>query len=608
MDRLNKTMLKQTAAAAVYSALILAGHGWAQPAAKPVAGPVAIMKSAEIKAGMKGTAWTVFEGMEPEAVPVEIIGLWKNAWGPKQDVILAKLGGKAARTNVAGGMSGSPVYVDGKLIGAVALRISVFSPDAICGITPIEHMLEINEIDSTTPPSPKTPQSATARAELSVPESILGSGPRMVAIETPLTFSGFHQQSLDAFSPVFRQMGIQAVMGGAAGNSTGSAPAPGWQKALAPGDAIAGVLVAGDLNITGLGTVTYNDGRRVLGFGHSFFNLGPVSMPMSKGEVLMVLSSQLQPNKFANATEIAGALRQDRHSGIMGILGEQAETIPVTLEVDTPKLKQTLNFDVFIHPKWTPFLMTMTLYNSLQGLNDAAADEATYMIEGEVEMPGLDALKVKQMAVTGTGPMPAPMAVAVWWGDRFNRLFQNPENAPSIKGVKAKLKMAGERKLSIIEGAWLDASEVEPGGTLTGKVALRRWRGERVVKDFKIQVPATLAAGDHRLLVSDGDTLNRTQAMAAMVNRNRLELAEVVSLMNQEKGNDNIYVSFLQSRPTVYAGDKQLGGLPPSVLNAMQAGRTARPVTAGAETVNVAALLKSDEIVSGNLALRFKVK
>lgn len=608
MDRLKQMMQNQAAALAVLSVIAAADLAWAQPMAKPVAGPVAVMKSAEIKPGMKGTAWTVFEGTEPEAVPVEIIGLWKNAWGPKQDVILAKLGGKAARTNVAGGMSGSPVYVDGKLIGAVALRISVFSPDAICGITPIEHMLEINEIDSTTPPSPKTPQSASARAELAVPESLLGTGPRMVAIDTPLTFSGFHQQTLDAFGPVFRQMGIQAVMGGAAGNSSGSTPAPGWQKALAPGDAIAGVLVSGDLNITGLGTVTYNDGRRVLGFGHSFFNLGPVSMPMAKGEVLMVLSSQFQPNKFANATEIAGALRQDRHSGIMGVLGERAETIPVTLEVETPKLKQTLRFDTFVHPKWTPFLMTLTVFNSLQGINDAAADEATYMLEGEAEMEGMSPLKVKQMAVTGDGPMPAPMAVAVWWGDRFNRMFQNPESAPRIKSVKAKLKMTGERRLSIIEGAWLNESEVEPGGTLTGKVALRRWRGERVVRDFQIQVPATLPAGDHRLLVSDGDTLNRTQAMAAMVNRNSLQLAEVVSIMNQEKGNDNIYVSFLETRPTVYAGDRQLGGLPPSVMNAMQAGRTARPVTAASETVNVGTLLKSDEIVSGNLALSFKVK
>ena len=201
------------------------------------------------------------------AVPVEIIGLWKNAWGPKQDVILAKLGGKAARTNVAGGMSGSPVYIDGKLAGAIALRISVFSPDAICGITPIEHMLEINELDATKPAAPKAPQSTPTRAELTVPANFLSASPRLVAIETPLSFSGFHQQTLDAFGPVFSQMGIQAVMGGAAGSAVGSKPARGWETALRPGDAISGMLVSGDLNITGLGTVTYNDGRRVLGSG-----------------------------------------------------------------------------------------------------------------------------------------------------------------------------------------------------------------------------------------------------------------------------------------------------------------------------------------------------
>ena len=123
--------------------LVILGAAEIEP---PKAGKVEILKSSEFKPGMKATAWTVFEGSKPEAVPVEIVGLWKNAWGPKQDIILAKMGGKALRTGVAGGMSGSPVYVDGKLIGAVALRISVFSPDAICGITPIELMLEINDL------------------------------------------------------------------------------------------------------------------------------------------------------------------------------------------------------------------------------------------------------------------------------------------------------------------------------------------------------------------------------------------------------------------------------------------------------------------------------
>ena len=130
----------------------------------PKSGKVEIIRSSELRPGMKGVAWTVFQGTEPEPVPVEIIGLWKNQWGPKQDIILAKLGGKAERTNVAGGMSGSPVYIDGKLAGAIALRLSVFSPDAICGITPIELMLEINDTDQSRPLEARTPDKAAGDA------------------------------------------------------------------------------------------------------------------------------------------------------------------------------------------------------------------------------------------------------------------------------------------------------------------------------------------------------------------------------------------------------------------------------------------------------------
>src|SRR5438270_8801124 len=171
----------------------------------PKAGKVEILKSSELRPGMKGVAWTVFQGTQPEPIPVEILGLWKNQWGPKQDIILAKLGGKAQRTNVAGGMSGSPVYIDGKLVGAIALRLSIFSPDAICGITPIELMLEVNQFDQSRPSEARTPDKALPRASVMLPPGMLsqvvsaggsGSLPQsqvMIPIETPLNFSGFQQ-------------------------------------------------------------------------------------------------------------------------------------------------------------------------------------------------------------------------------------------------------------------------------------------------------------------------------------------------------------------------------------------------------------------------------
>ena len=592
---------------------------------RPKAGPVAILKSSEIRPGMRGTAWTVFQGSAPEAIPVEIIGNWKNAWGPKQDIILAKLGGKAARTNVAGGMSGSPVYVDGKLIGAIALRISVFSPDAICGITPIEYMLEIKDIDQSRPADARVPSQARARVELPVPGDLLAQvvsagssarfpqNPVMVPIETPLTFSGFHEGVLQEFRPFLEQMGVAAVMGGAAGSANSGIPAPGWQTALQPGDAIAGVLVSGDMNITGLGTVTYNDGKRVLGFGHSFFNLGPVSMPMAKGEVLTVLSSAFQPNKFANATDIVGALNQDRHSGIMGELGNAADMIPVSVSIrsfaDASAVRQQkeFKFNVFVQQKWTPFLMMMTVFNTLQGLNDFA-EETTYRMSGMVELDGGKKLQLNTMLAANEMPVPPALQLAGWWGDRFNRLYGNPTGIPKLRRVNAVIDLLPERRTASIESAWLNLSEAAPGDTLSGRLFLRPYRGERIARDFTIKVPGNLPRGEYRLLVSDANTLNRVQAMAGAMNRS-IDIDQTVSLLNQERSNNKVYLSIIEQRPTVYYDDKTLAALPSSVLNVLQAGRgSGRSMVAAPETAKEQQSLAFEQVISGSTALRFSVK
>ena len=592
----------------------------------PKTGPVRIMKTSEVKPGMQAIAWTVFAGSEPEAVPVEIVGLWKNAWGPKQDVIIGKMGGKAQRTNVAGGMSGSPVYVDGKLIGAVALRLSVFSPDAICGITPIELMLEINELDQSRPSDARTPDKAAARAQVAVPGDLLaqavaaGASPNLLRqallltpIETPLTFAGFNENVLREFGPMLQQLGVSAVQGGAGSAIYATKPAADWKDSLQPGGVVAGVLVSGDMSVTGLGTVTYNDGKRVLAFGHPFFNLGPVNMPMSKGEVLMVLSSTYQPNKLANATAIVGELTQDRHSGIMGILGQQSEMIPVNVNVRSfgissaaPSEKQ-FRFNVFVNQKWTPYLMMVTLFNTVSGVNEFM-DEATYRLTGKVEMDGQPNLSLTTMQASGDMPMPAPMALAGWWGDKFNRLFLNSVKTPKLKSVSVTVDLLPERRVASIENAWVSSSEVRPGGDMPVKVFLRPYRGERIEREFSIHIPVGLAKGDHRILLSDAETANRMQNMAGFMNR-YIDLPQTVSLINQERSNNKLYVSLLQSSPTAYYDDKTMPSLPASVLNVMQAGRASnRPVITSPESATQQAAIPFDYVVSGSYSLKITVK
>ncbi len=593
----------------------------------PKIGKVDIFKTSDLRPGMKGTAWTVFSGTEPDPVPVEIIGLWKNAWGPKQDIILAKMGGKALRTNVAGGMSGSPVYIDGKLVGAVALRLSVFSPDAICGITPAELMLEIEDFDQSRPSDARTPDKVAMRDQVAVPGDLLTQAvaagaepglpqqaPLMVPIETPLTFSGFNESVLREFGPLFQRMGVTAVQGGGATSTTDTAkPAAGWQDALRPGDPVAGVLVSGDMSITGLGTVTYNDGRRVLAFGHPFFNLGPVDMPMSKGEILMTLASQFQPNKFANATEIVGALHQDRHSGVLGILGQESDMIPVTVKVrsfgenNAERSEKNFRFSVFVQQKWTPYLMMITLFNSISELNEFR-DEATYRLSGDVELKGGPNLSLSTMQASGEMPMPAPMILAGWWGDKFNRLYLNAVNPPNIRRVSVTVDLLPERRVASIENAWVATPEVRAGDSVPVKVFLRPYRGEKIERDFQIKIPLSLAKGEHRIVLSDADTLNRMQSMAGMMNH-YIDLSQTVSLINQERSNNKLYVSLLEASPTAYYDDKTLPSLPASVLNVMQAGRASnRSLVTTADSASEQMALPFDYVITGSYSLKITVK
>lgn len=575
----------------------------------PKAGKVETFPLDQVKPGMKATAWTVFEGSEVEPVPIEIIGTWKNAWGPKQDIILAKMFGKALRTGVAGGMSGSPVYIDGKLVGAVSLRISVFSPDAICGITPIDLMLELNQFDSSKPADAKTPQSVAGNRQVAVPENVL-SGALMQPIETPLTFSGFHEATLRSFGATMQQMGLRPVMGGAAGANYETKPAKDWKTSLQPGQPIVGVLVSGDMNISGLGTVTYNDGSKVLGFGHPFFNMGPVDMPMAKGDILTVLSSTFQPNKVGNATEIVGALRQDRHSGIQGLLGEQADTIPVTVKVRSlgaTTSERDYRFNVFVNQKWTPFLMTMTLFNAISGANEFS-DETTYKLSGKVELDGLPALNLSSMATVSDNPLPPAIAMASWWGDKFNRLYGNTLDNPKLKGVSATIDLIPERRAATIESAWIGKTEVDPGDEIDLKVFVQPYRGERLSRSIKVKIPNGLSKGDHRIVLADADTLNRAPMIAGGANR-FLELAQAVSLINQEKANTQLYAVITSMKPTVFLDDKSLTSLPASVMNVLQAGRApTRPMLTLMESYTEAAAIPFDYVVTGNYSLRFTVR
>src|SRR5438094_5054174 len=287
----------------------------------------------KIHTGMRGVAYTVFEGTKPEPMDVEVLGILKNANGPKGDIILVRLSGeKAEYTGVVAGMSGSPVYLNGKLAGALAFRIGEFSKEPIAGVTPIAEMLEINAMD-------RTPGSSTVNAKAGVIAPSKTSGPGvsenpstqlsngfanyLKPIETPLAFSGFSQEAMERFAPQFAKAGIVPVMGvGSVSNSKQPEP-------LEPGSAVSAILVRGDMDIAATCTVTYMDAEHLLACGHPLLQFGMVDLPMTKAQVLATLPSPLNAFKIVNATEAVGTFVQDRHTGIMGEFGKKPDLIPV---------------------------------------------------------------------------------------------------------------------------------------------------------------------------------------------------------------------------------------------------------------------------------------
>jgi hypothetical protein len=591
----------------------------------PKAGPVQFLPEVALKPGMKGVAWTVFQGSKPEPVPVEIIGVWENAWGPKQDIIVAKLTGPAQRTNVAGGMSGSPVYIDGKLVGAISLRLSVFSPDAICGITPIHLMLEVNDFDKTRPADSRTPDKIQqATASLQMPGELLsrvmsrGASDRlpetamMTPIATPITISGFTDDAVKQFAPIFSQLGLTASQGGAGGALDSAKPAADWATSLQPGEGVAAVLVSGDMTMTGGGTVTYNDGKRILAFGHSMFNLGPVDMPIAKENIIMTLASSYQPTKMGNASEVVGALRQDRHSGIQGELGATAQMIPVTMNVcsrnadNSVRKAQDFHFNVFVDQKWTPYLMMATLFNSLSNLNDFS-DEATYRLHGELQVEGQHRIELTTMQAPAETPVPTPMLLAGWWGDKFNRLFVNSSKMPKLNAVNVTVDLIPARRIAQIESAWIADNKVTAGTEVPVKVFLKPYRGDRIERTVNVKIPAGVSRGDHQILFSDAETLSRFQNIASSLNRIE-DIPQTVAMLNDVRSNNRLYVSLIESQPTVYSDEKVLPSLPASVLNVMQSGRaTNHQFVSSPESAHEQTSVPFDVVVTGNYSLKVYV-
>jgi len=565
----------------------------------------------DIHPGMHGVAYTVFQGVKPESMDVEVLGVLRNVNGPKGSIILIRLhGAKVEYTGVVAGMSGSPVYIDGKLAGALAFRIGEFSKEPIAGVTPIADMLEINALDK----SPSEEASAAKPSVAAVTGKTAAPGdsrtlPRttqdftnyLKPIETPLVFTGFSEETVKLFAPMFASAGIVPVMG------AGSVTEAKQPEPLEAGSAVSAVLVRGDLDIAATCTVTYIDPQRLLACGHPLLQFGSVDLPMNKAEVLATLPSPLNAFKIVNTTERAGVFVQDRHTGILGVFGKQPEMIPVTLSIRGSGITKQFHYEVLNNPRLSPVAIMATVFNALHGVN-AYGEEITYRLNGSIDVKGFPEVGLRNMFAPAENGQPAAMAAALSLGERFGRIYDNPYSAPAVNSVKLDFDLVRERRWARLESARTDVTEVRPGDEIIVETVLAPYRGERVVRQIPVKIPTSASKGNLRILVSDGDTLDRVNRTNPAFGR-KLDLASTIALLNKEHANNRLYVSLLEADPEARVADKVMPTLPISVMNIMDGMRgNQEMIVSGESNVDETATPSLDYVVSGAQLLTVTVK
>jgi len=577
----------------------------------------AIFPLSQVQPGMKCVVYTIFTGDQIEKVDLVVLGVLHNAIGPKQDIILVQLlGEKVEHTGVVAGMSGSPVYYDGKLVGALSLKLGVFTKEAIGGVTPIENMLDVGKAPelpanlsasaaAVSAPTTNTGNTFSA-SRIPLPENFAhqtsaGSGQFLVPIETPLISTGLYPETIAQFSKQLSGWGMTMMAGGTAAATPEDAQ-------LKPGDMVGVELIRGDLSITPGCTVTTVDHGKILACGHPIFSFGNVSMPLARAHVVTTLASAMASTKIITTGGTIGTLTQDRVTAIAGHLGEGPPMIPVDVTLVSGDAQKQFHFEVIESPQLTPVLVAVATYNGIVG-NTAYGEGSTLQLDGEIAIQGHTTVTLKDLFAPTDMPVPGGFFVATGVQSIFAQIYSNPYEIPHVAGIHLRVTALPERRAATIDDAWVEANEVRPGQTVNVKVQLRSYRGPAFVREFPITIPIQAARGPLQLVISDAETANRTvQSLTASSQGQLPGLEELIKLMNRTHQNDRLFATLLQPTPTLMVEDKVMPNAPASAINVLDqrqspgGARLLYQSTAGEWSVEM------HQVISGERTLTITVK
>jgi len=516
----------------------------------------------DIRPGMRGVGRTVFTGNRVDEFQVEVLGVLEN-FGPKESLILARLsGGPLEHTGVMQGMSGSPVYIDGKLAGAVAMAFP-FSKDPIAGIRPIEEMVRSATTASAT--QPNRPFVALAERDLTRPlprpEPVRQGDARMIDIATPLSFGGFTRATLDAFAPQLRPLGLEPRQSVTAGAK--NEPGMGNPADLHPGSMISVQLVAGDFSVAADGTVTHIDGNRIYAFGHRFLDVGATALPFARSEVVALIPNLNTGFKLSTAREWMGAIYQDRDAAISGELGKRVPLVPVTIDVTRAgKPVQSYQVEMVNDALLSPLLLQMAVYSTIDA-TERTVGASTFRLTGDVEFQNAPApIRLDNMFAADNGSaMQASLSAAI----PVAYIMQSSFNAAlPLKRAGLHIEAFDRKKQLNIETVTLSKREARAGDKLTLNVTLAGENGAETVRHVPYNIPIGAEPGTLYFTVADANTANISDFRAILTTTPRTT-GQLVSTVNNLHPNTKAYVRVWRADPAFQLEGSDLPDPPASI-------------------------------------------
>jgi hypothetical protein len=497
----------------------------------------------EVRPGMKGVGKTVFSGSRVEEFQVEILGVLENV-GPKQSIILGRLsGGPLERTGVMQGMSGSPVYIGGKLIGAVALAFP-FAKEPIAGIRPIEEMLASPRGSAPEPPG-------AGRTEVNA------GGLKLVELATPLALGGFTVGAFEHFAPRLRAMGLDPVQG-ALGGQGGSTPA----QRIEPGSMISVQLVTGDLSLSADGTVTYLDGTRVYAFGHRMLALGPTALPFARSEVVALLANQNVSFKIASAREWLGAITEDRTAAVSGQLGLRPPMLPVSITIRDRRgnAPQQFALEVVRDRALTPLFTQMAVYSVLESTLRTAGP-ASVVVKGQLRLANLPPVLLDNAY---SSEQSTPALAAIYTTLPLTYLLQAGLDNVRPERLELDVELSDRRRQYQVDQLWTPRREWRAGETVELKLTLAGENGEELARTVRFRLPPGMPPGTINVTVADGLTASFSELQGAVGVKSRTP-EQLVGLLNRLRPNQQLSVRLWRSEAGVQVQGQELPGTPPSV-------------------------------------------